>query len=49
MDAFLLGHGVLTFFALPILKNIRIYQVWFRFGMISGVDSYLHHFGTINK
>ena len=27
-------------FALPILKIIRIYQVWFLFGMISGVDSY---------
>ena len=28
-------------FALPILKKkIRIYQVWFLFGMIPGVDSY---------
>ena len=38
-----------TFFALPILKKIRIYQVWFLFGMSPGVDSYSHHFGTINK
>ena len=39
----------IDFFALPILKKIRIYQVWFLFGMIPGVDSYLRHFGTINK
>ena len=37
------------FFALPILKKIRIYQVWFLFGMSPGVDSYSRHFGTINK
>ena len=37
------------FFALPILKKIRIYQVWFLFGMNPGVDTYSHHFGTINK
>ena len=30
-------------------KKIRIYQVWFLFGMIPGVDSYSRHFGTINK
>ena len=30
-------------------KKIRIYQVWFLFGMIPGVDSYLRHFETINK
>ena len=30
-------------------KKIQIYQVWFLFGVISGVDSYSHHFGTINK
>ena len=40
---------LLTFFALPILKKIRIYQVWFLFGMSLGVDSYSRHFGTINK
>ena len=33
----------------PILKKIRIYQVWFLFGMSPGVDSYSCHFGTINK
>ena len=40
---------LLTFFALPILKKIRIYQVWFLFGMSPGVDSYLRHFGPINN
>ena len=40
---------LLTFFALPILKKIRIYQVQFLFGMSPGVDSYSRHFGTINK
>ena len=30
-------------------KKIRIYQVWFLFGMSPGVDSYSRHFGTINK
>ena len=39
----------IDFFALKILKKIRIYQVWFLFGMIRGVDSYSRHFGTINK
>ena len=48
------------FFALPIKKTKqkqkkkkkkkkRIYQVWLLFDMISGVDSYSRHFGTINK
>ena len=40
---------LLTSFALPILKKMRIYQVWFLFGMSPGVDSYSRHFGTINK
>ena len=40
---------LLTFFALPILKKIQIYQIRFLFGMSPGVDSYLRHFGTINK
>ena len=31
----------IDFFALTILKNIRIYQVWFLFGMSPGVDSYI--------
>ena len=39
----------IDFFALPILKKIWIYQVRFLFGMRPGVDSYLCHFGTINK
>ena len=40
----------IDFFALQILqKKIRIFQVWFLFGMIPGVDSYSRHFGTINK
>ena len=30
-------------------KTKRIYQVWFLFGMIPGVDSYPRHFGIINK
>ena len=38
-----------TIFAFPILQKLRIYQVWFLFGVSSGVDSYLRHFGTINK
>ena len=42
------AHPV-DFFALAILKKIRIYQVWFLFGGIPGVDSYSHHFETINK
>ena len=38
------------FLALPILKKKkRFYQVWFLFGVIPGVDSCLHHFGTINR
>ena len=39
----------LTFFALLILKKIQIYQVWFLFGMIPGVDSYSRHLGQITK
>ena len=39
----------IDFFALLILKKIRIYQVKFLFGMIPGVDSYSRHFGTIYK
>ena len=38
----------IDFFALPILKKIRIYQVRFLFGMSPGVD-YSRHFGTVNK
>ena len=39
----------IDFFALPILKKIRIYQIRFLFGMSHGADSYSRHFGTINK
>ena len=39
----------IDFFALPILKKIQIYQVRFLFSVIPSVDSYSHHFGTINK
>ena len=37
------------FFCLTNFEKIRIYQVWFLFGVIPGVDSYSRHFGTINK
>ena len=37
------------FIALPILKQIWIYQIRFLFGMSPGVDSYSRPFGTINK
>ena len=40
---------LLTFFALPILKKIQVYQVRFLFSVVPGVDSYSRHFGTINK
>ena len=39
----------IDFFALPILKKIRIYQIRFLFGMSPGVDSYSRHFGTVNR
>ena len=39
----------IDFFALKALKKIRIYHVWFLFGAIPGVDSYLRHFQAINK
>ena len=45
----------IDFFPLPILKKKkkkkknRIYQVWFLFGVIPGVDTYSPHFGKINK
>ena len=43
------AHAI-DFFALPILKKKkRIYQVWFLFGVIPGVESYSRHFGAINK
>ena len=38
-----------TFFAFLILQKLRIYQVWFLFGVSPGDDSYLRHFGAINE
>ena len=35
------AHPIDFFIALPILKKIQIYQVWFLCGMIPGVDSYI--------
>ena len=32
---------LLTFFAFPILQTLRIYHVWFLFGVTPGVDSFL--------
>ena len=40
---------LLTFLPYQLWKKKWIYQVWFLFGMSPGVDSYSHHFGTINK
>ena len=40
---------LLTFFALPVLQKSRIYHVWFLFGVTPCVDSFLRHFGAINK
>ena len=41
---------LLTFFALPYLKKkLRIYQVWFLFGIIPDFVSYSRHFEKINK
>ena len=39
----------IDFFYFTNFEKIRIYQVWFLFGMSPGVDSYSLHFGTINK
>ena len=45
-----LAHPI-DFFALPIWQKLRIYHVgqWFLFGATPDVDSYLRHFGAINK
>ena len=41
---------LLTFFCLTNFeKKIRIYHLWFLFGMSPRVDSYSRHFGTISK
>ena len=43
------AHPIDSFWLTRFEKNILIYQAWFLFGMIPGVDSYSRHFGTINK
>ena len=41
---------LLTFFWIPnFAKKLQIYHVWFLFGVSPGADSYLCHFGAINK
>ena len=39
----------IDFFCLTNFEKIRIYQIRFLFGMSADVDSYLCHFGTIDK
>ena len=39
----------IDFFAWPILQKIRIYYLWFVFGVTPGVDSFSHRFGSIDK
>ena len=39
----------IDYFYFTKFEKIRLYQVWFLFGMIPGVDSYSRHFETINK
>ena len=43
------AHPIDFFCLTNFEKKMRIYQVWFFFGMSPGVDSYSRHFGTINK
>ena len=38
---------LLTFLPYQFLRKLRIYHVWFLFGVTPGVDSYLRHFGAI--
>ena len=42
------AHPIDSFCLTNFEKKIRIYQVWFLFGMIPS-ESYSNHFGTINK
>ena len=37
------------FLAFPILQKMRIYHVWFLFGVTLGVHSFLGHFEAINQ
>ena len=43
------AHPIDLFCLTNFEKKIRIYQVWFLFGLSPGVDSLSRHFGTINK
>ena len=43
------AHPIDFFLPYQFWKKIRIYQIRFLFSMSPGVDSYSHHFGTINK
>ena len=43
------AHSIHFFRLANFEKKKRIYQVWFLFGMIPGVNSYSRRFGTINK
>ena len=40
---------LLTLLPYQFLQKIRIYRVWFLFGVTSGIDSYSRHSGTTNK
>ena len=42
------AHPIDLFCLTNFEKKMPTYQVWFLFGVISGVDSYSRHFGTIN-
>ena len=39
----------IDFFAFSILQKLRIFHVWFSFGVTHDVDSFSRHFGAINK
>ena len=43
---FLFFCFLFLFFAFPILQKLRIYHVWFLFGMTPGIDSLSRHFGA---
>ena len=43
------AHPIDLFYLNNFEEKKWIYQVWFLFGVIPGVDSYSRNFGTINK
>ena len=43
------AHPIDFFWITKFEKKIRIYQVWFLFGISPGVDSFLRSFETIKK